>query len=588
MYKTRYTWIKAQPSKRWIVLFSFLITLVLGYQTDRQMGFLSSDKGNINLVGDGTGYYAYLPQYFIYTKQTHYQFEASIEKKYPNKAFLSGIQHRDGLTYNKYYIGTAICQLPFFLITHGLTKIINDQDADGYSLPYRGSIALSALLFFCIGAIAFLSLFKAFGVPLKISIPLLLVVTFGTNLQFYTAYWSSYSHSYSFALICLFLLAAKKISLESSSKWLYVLSFSYLLILFIRPTNGLIIFMLPFFFPTNQQLLLRLKSLFMQQRVFLIVSILFFLLLLGIQIAIIKHETGSYGLYTYQGEGFRFWKNPPFYESLFGYNKGFFRYIPLFLLSIPCTFFLFTLNKRLSWGIVLTLSLLIYLTASWWITAYGWGVGMRPFIDFYGLFALPIGLAFMHLNTWFKSFSIVFIVLSIIVYRTYQKQVLKNILPYEGIYKEMYWNYFFKTADRFSWGYAIQDDRSLFNLKQREVIDQKMEAKEFHMQSNTPLVFSLHPRTNDQDSLFVRIKGKIWISKANSVPSLSLKGYGQKGVQWERVHYFGHTIEKVGQWSNFKAYFAITPSSLDSVTLALHPGSFPTKYKSIEIKSFHP
>lgn len=68
---------------------------------------------------DGKGYYAYLPAIFIY-KDLNFGFFDEIEKeKYYNKNLYYDYRaDTNGKTINKYYCGTALAELPFFLIAH--------------------------------------------------------------------------------------------------------------------------------------------------------------------------------------------------------------------------------------------------------------------------------------------------------------------------------------------------------------------------------------------------------------------------------------------------------------------------------------
>ena len=85
---------------------------------------------------DATGYYAYLPATFIY-KDPNFQFLDTVcRKKYNHKFhdYEYRVLNNDRLT-NKYFIGTAVLQSPFFLIAHGLSFLLG-EDSDGYSKIY--------------------------------------------------------------------------------------------------------------------------------------------------------------------------------------------------------------------------------------------------------------------------------------------------------------------------------------------------------------------------------------------------------------------------------------------------------------------
>ena len=58
---------------------------------------------------DGEAYYSYLPEYFLDGNWEHFE---------------------------KYHIGTAVCELPFFAVAHLLTLLTDSAVADGYTEMY--------------------------------------------------------------------------------------------------------------------------------------------------------------------------------------------------------------------------------------------------------------------------------------------------------------------------------------------------------------------------------------------------------------------------------------------------------------------
>ena len=78
---------------------------------------------------------------------------------------------------------------------------------------------------------------------------------------------------------------------------------------------------------------------------------------------------------------------------------------------------------------------------------YGGGFGMRPMIDFYVFFSVPLALFIGYLLKvksikWIGLLAIVSCIL-IAQIQTYQK--VNFILPWDGIDKEIYWKLFLKT-----------------------------------------------------------------------------------------------------------------------------------------------
>lgn len=163
-----------------------------------------SDKQSDIIRSDGQGYYAYLPALFDY-KDLTFQTMPDIQGVY---------QDDDGNFINKYPIGVAILQTPFFIVTDIFYKIFTPELADGFSIGYQISSAIATLFYFFVGIWALWKiLIKKFTA--KIVYLTTGSMIFGTNLFHYLTYDACFSHIYSFCLITLFVLLT--IALEESS-----------------------------------------------------------------------------------------------------------------------------------------------------------------------------------------------------------------------------------------------------------------------------------------------------------------------------------------------------------------------------------
>ncbi|MDG2455491.1 MAG: hypothetical protein P8N47_06765, partial [Bacteroidia bacterium] len=89
------------------------------------------------IKADGKGYYGYLPAVFIYN-DLNFNFIEEYEKgKYYNKnLYYKYTYDANGRRFNRYFAGTAIPMTPFFLIAHGISKIVGLPD-DGYADLYH-------------------------------------------------------------------------------------------------------------------------------------------------------------------------------------------------------------------------------------------------------------------------------------------------------------------------------------------------------------------------------------------------------------------------------------------------------------------
>jgi len=77
---------------------------------------------------DGNGYYAYLPAIFIY-HDLHFGFFDKIAEQegYQNMKYDYRYEYR-GHTVNKYFAGTALAQLPFFLTAYFYEHYTGDKE----------------------------------------------------------------------------------------------------------------------------------------------------------------------------------------------------------------------------------------------------------------------------------------------------------------------------------------------------------------------------------------------------------------------------------------------------------------------------
>ena len=198
------------------------------------------------LESDAKGYYAYLPAVFIYD-DLNFSFFDEIEKEkyYNDNLFYDYRAFVKGSYISKYYAGTAMAQLPFFLAAHTLTTFSNN-DLDGYSKFYMIAVNLAALFWLFIGLVFLNRSLKSFQISDKISAVVLLAAVFGTNLFYYSISEPGMSHVYSFAFISMFFYYAKQYFSTFRPVNMLILAILLGFIVLIRPVNGLILFLLPF------------------------------------------------------------------------------------------------------------------------------------------------------------------------------------------------------------------------------------------------------------------------------------------------------------------------------------------------------
>ncbi|WP_273278405.1 hypothetical protein [Methanothrix soehngenii] len=326
----------------------------------------SHDLNGPPIRSDGVGYYAYLPSIFIYHDISLLSFLK--DKQY-------ALTLCDGKQINKYPLGTAILEAPFFFIADRLAILTRGQ-RDGYSLYYQITQPLAGIFYLILGLIFTYKMLVLFF-PKNIALLTLPLLTFGTGLFHYATYDSSFSHVFSFCLIAIFLYYVLH-----PNKHALIPSILLGLIFLVRMPNAIVgIFLLWREINSARAngipLLRWLTMLFV------------FLLIASLQFVYYYLATGYFIIWSYGGEGFTNWMRPEIINVLFSTQKGLFIYYPVLLFSMIGLLFL---RRDLSYKIIIFLVVSTYITASWWCWYYGGSFGMRPFVDVLAVFSMPLAM----------------------------------------------------------------------------------------------------------------------------------------------------------------------------------------------------
>ncbi len=446
-----------------------VMAYILGAQSDHYYKWTNPPKegASHSIASDGSGYYAYLPQVLIYGTE-HFEFADGIQRKYPGSKFFEGVSPYEGGKSDKYFVGTAICISPFFWTAHQITQL-SGGEADGYSRGYEISVLIAAIAFWLLGALSLLTLLKTYGIN-RISILFGIIgLTFATNLNYYIVYDHSFSHVYTYGIVCFLLLQTKRFVDTRQSRHLIWIFFLLGMITIIRPTNLIVVLIIPFFFDSPRTFWNELKMLIVRRKLVLAAGILIFGSLVFLQFFNIHSQYGYWGFNAYSAEGFDYLLNPQFGEVLFGFRKGFFVYTPFMLLVFPALYFLYRWNKYFFCGFLLLLLVFVYITASWWCWYYGGSLGMRPMIDVYGIMIIPVILFFSKVKLILRTILIAFMAFMIHFNLVLNYQLMNAILHYAEMDKEKFSTIFMQTGDRFQW---------VFHMQQPDFDDQKYQSVE--------------------------------------------------------------------------------------------------------------
>lgn len=385
------------------------------------------------IKADGKGYYAWLPAIFIYN-DVNFGFFDKIEKQkyFKEELFYDYRVNINNKTSNKYFLGTAILQMPFFLTAHLITKLTKN-DADGYSKWYAIFINVAAI-FYALAALFFSNkLLKNFGIKDINRCITLIIMAFSTNLFYYVVGEPAMSHIYSFFCITSFCYYVSQ--LKNQKKAIYISAILFGIIVLIRPINAIIILFIPFLFSDflnfRNTLLSTLKNIILPAFIFFVI--------VSIQPAFYYFQTGHFLPDTYPDEHFNFLR-PQIIMFLFSFKKGLFLYSPIFILSTMGFYFLYFKNKFHFYYLLFYCCFLIYILSSWWNWWYGGSFSSRVILDYQIIFVLLFALCLENLNKKLKpvyiSIAVIFLILCQI--QTYQYRYY--IIHWENMNKELYIN----------------------------------------------------------------------------------------------------------------------------------------------------
>lgn len=388
------------------------------------------------VLSDALGYYAYLPAVFIY-HDLHFGFKEGIERKYEEPSYYTQ-QLKEGKI-NKYYAGTALAEMPFFLIAHAYARLAG-FDADGYSAPYMYAVALAAIFYMLAGLVFIRKILRLHGHNQTTIAIVLWVCAFGTHLFVYTLVEPGMSHVFSFAFVSAFIYYALRWMKGYEFKYLLLLAVALGMVVLIRPVNAMVVLAIPFLAGSFNKLkeiakygVAHLKK---SALAIAVVPALFF-----IQLVFYKVQTGHFIVYSYQQEGFRFF-DLNILNFLFSYKKGFFLYTPVLLVALLGTivFFKQSLFKGLSF--MLFFMLVVYVLSSWWCWWYGGSFSARPMVEFIPFLIMPLAALISSSNKVAKSALITVLVLLVALNQVQIYQYRYAIVHWSDMDKQMYWDRF--------------------------------------------------------------------------------------------------------------------------------------------------
>lgn len=352
---------------------------------------------------DSWGYYLHLPSVLLHSDAGDYRTSIAAWHQY-NPAGPDPFADAYGLrptpigrTANKYTVGVAVLQSPFFALAHTFCLVTDAAPADGFSTPYVFLAGLSTL-FFALWGIFLLE--NALRQHFSASVTLVAVATvaLATNLFFFSTYAVGMAHPYLFFLFALLIRATQRWYERPTLRRSTWLGFSLGMIAMCRVPEVVAV-LIPLCWTRADGS----RSSIWRQNVPLVgLALLVFVLTLMPQLFYWKWVGGQWIFNSYQGERFH-WADPQILNGMFSFQNGWLVYTPVMVLSLLGIGLLRRYAAPAFWPVVMLLPLHLYVIYSWWCWQYINGFGSRPMVELYALLAFP--LAAMVAWAWRRVWS---------------------------------------------------------------------------------------------------------------------------------------------------------------------------------------
>jgi hypothetical protein len=401
------------------------------------------------IISDGKAYYGYLTATFIYQDLSYSFIEDYESKYYPDhpSIFKEFRYPFKGEIVNKGFPGLAFLLLPFFLIAH-LLALITGLPADGYSLVYQYAMAAAALFYFWLGLRYTARLLRAFHTGPKTTAFILLLIAFATNIIYYTLKEGMMTHVYNFWLAAAFMLYLRLYFTSKQTRHILYAALIFGLIVSVRPTNGLFILLVPFVAGSYHRFVALLKEvLFCPKMLFRVLGAAMVFPFLTMLIWYL--HSGYWLVWSYGEEGFNFLE-PNFFKILFSFNRGWFIYTPLALLSLAGLVWLFRHRRFMFYWMTAFLVVFVYVASSWWVWTYTSNFGQRTFIDTYAVIALMLAFSrrLIGANILLRASAIAVSVLLITLNSLQFYQHYTYVFPPGELNFELYKDSFFRLTPK--------------------------------------------------------------------------------------------------------------------------------------------
>jgi hypothetical protein len=338
---------------------------------------------------DGWGYYLPLPAFFIYGDPSlsflnNPDLPQDVAQYRAKDGIWQGLSPTDTGYRDKYAVGTAVMELPFFLLALAY-RTLTHATVNGFERAFQLAIALSGAFYFALGCYltyrAACLRYSPFSSALALAFAVL-----ATNLLYYGSFEGSFSHVYGFCLISgLVYLTIRRIEIGGEPRlWDFVL-FGFLTgaAVMVRPTNAIVALLyIPFVRHADFRRLAGGTLLCFAASAVTVLP----------QMMLWRVTTSNLIYYSYVGEGFNF-LDPEVSNYLMSARKGVFFWHPAYLVMILALIGQLAVRRFETLIMVLIVALNLYLGASWDDYSFGDSFGCRQIVEMTPLLVLPTAAA---------------------------------------------------------------------------------------------------------------------------------------------------------------------------------------------------
>jgi hypothetical protein len=382
---------------------------------------------------DALAYYGYLPAVFIYEDIERMAWVEPIDSVYHVVGTGGLYQLEDcgnGHRVNKYLIGTALMELPFFFAGHLIAGSFDFPD--GFSAPYQWAIALAPLVYGILALFLFRKVLMRWYRDPTVALVILLTVL-ATNAIQYISVDNAQTHGFLFALYVLVLWTTARWHERPSIGRALLVGGTVALATFTRPTE-LIMLLIPLLWNTHTKAAAKAKWALVRAHRSHIAWMLLIACVIGFpQLLYWKLVTGSW---VYElGSKWDF--VDPHWRVLVGWEKGWFIYTPITVLFVAGLFFVRDHPGRKS---VLVFSLLnVWIIIAWHDWRYGGSYSTRALVQSYPVWALAFGALVERVLTTRLRWPFVALCAYLLFVNLFQiRQYNNGIIKYDGMTFEDY------------------------------------------------------------------------------------------------------------------------------------------------------